>query len=266
MKAKMGRRTNSSSSIDEDQEPKASPASSFTAGEPEGDVKFKTADGAGIARHPVFGSRGKHQGAAAASPMTKSSPRGEKLREASRNKVPLSSFKPGSSAPPTPNQDARRKSVLRGAEKKKKAGMTEKDKERAERLAAGQRERAAMGEARKREEDLRRKADEKVSTEKARFDQRDLDLEEEAWKRIGEAKVLTVADLPGLSAAAMRARLLNGDSKKVFKELNLRWHPDKFLPKYQAVISKDELEEVREAVTKTWRNIRAYSEKLEAKR
>ena len=64
----------------------------------------------------------------------------------------------------------------------------------------------------------------------------------------------------------MRARLLNGDSKKVFKELNLRWHPDKFLPKYQAVISKDELEEVREAVTKTWRNIRAYSEKLEAKR
>ena len=40
-------------------------------------------------------------------------------------------------------------------------------------------------------------------------------------------------------------------------------HPDKFMPKYAAFIAEDEREAIQEAVTKTFRCLKRYSDKLE---
>ena len=111
-----------------------------------------------------------------------------------------------------------------------------------------------------------RQLDELVQQEKRKHDTRELETEEAAWARL-EGQLargqVGLGDLPGLSAAAMRARLDKGEAKKVFKELNLRWHPDKFMPKYGAVVPAAQVDAVREAVTKTWRNLRGYHMKYE---
>ena len=58
----------------------------------------------------------------------------------------------------------------------------------------------------------------------------------------------------------------DADIKKAYRKEALRWHPDKFLPKFSKCIVPEELEAVKEAVNKNWRNLRGYSEKHEAKR
>jgi hypothetical protein len=143
-----------------------------------------------------------------------------------------------------------------------------KDVERARqaRIEEGQRMRESMGEVRQRQEAERQAALEAGLAEKRAAEARELAMEEAAWARLDGLAAIRVTDLPGLSAAAMRARLSKDESKKVFKELNLRWHPDKFLPKFSKCITPEDLEAVKEAVNKTWRNLRGYSEKHEGKR
>ena len=165
------------------------------------------------------------------------------------------------------------KNVLRGAEQRRRAGMKQADRERAERMTEGQRHREVHGQKRAAQVAERRQQEEFLASEKLALDVGDLENEEASWARL-EAKMvaslgsgvgcaITLVDLPGLHAGAMRARLATGEAKKVFKELNLRWHPDKFMPKYGSRVSVGELEEVREVVTKTWRNLRGYHMKYE---
>jgi len=160
------------------------------------------------------------------------------------------------------------KKVLQGREKKKKDEQRKEEEARRARIEEGKQQRAQMGEARRKEEAQRKEAEHHATGKQRQSDRLCLQEEEAAWSRLGnlhQPAVLNLADLPKLSTAAIRARMedTTNTKKQVFKELYRRWHPDKFMPKYAAFIAEDEREAIQEAVTKTFRCLKRYSDKLE---
>jgi len=162
----------------------------------------------------------------------------------------------------TTNVDDRKsaamKKVLRQAEMRRKREESQRAQQCQERREEGLKERKARGEERHRREELQKQADEEERLKRQEQDIKQRDVEEEAWQQFEQhpPERLTVANLPQFSAAALRARLLQRDSNHVFKEMSLRWHPDRFLPKFGHLVKSEDQDAVRDAVTTIFRSVR----------
>lgn len=176
---------------------------------------------------------------------------------------------PSKGIPPRRSTQDAMKKVLREAEMKRKLSEKKHAQVRAMRTNEGRQMREQMGEVRRKDEAERQHAEQLAISKRKETDRRLLQQEEAAWHHLEGLQppaVLTLEDLRKCcpSAAAMRCRLEEGDvPKNVFNELYRRWHPDKFMPKFSKLIPEDERPVIHDTVTKTWRILRRYADKLE---
>lgn len=82
--------------------------------------------------------------------------------------------------------------------------------------------------------------------------------EDQKWLAFEGVEVVRLKDIPFPNLAYWKQTLGNvncDESKKCWQKLALRWHPDKFLPKFGAKLAADERNAIETAVKETFQKI-----------